>query len=204
MKRDSFIFYKSFYEAIKTLDDHSKLQVYDAICEFSLTGKTKELEGIANTVFILIKPQLEANVKRYQNGTKGGRPKTKTKPKDNQNKTKPKANKNVNVNNNKNVNKKEYFSDNEINELFYELLEIRKKKKAVNTDRALSTIINKLNKETLETQKQMLLNAIEGSWKTVYPLNNNFKSKDESVPEWFDKEKGATYGEYKKSEDPFL
>lgn len=72
--KESFIFYRSFYEAIKDLKKKDKLQVYEAISEFSLNQNELELTGTASTVFKLIRPQLKANDKRYKNSCKGGNP----------------------------------------------------------------------------------------------------------------------------------
>ena len=41
-KRDSFIFYRSFYEAIHELKDDIKLEVFTAITEYALYGKVPE------------------------------------------------------------------------------------------------------------------------------------------------------------------
>ena len=86
--RDSFIFYRSFYETISDLDDKQQLQIYKAIAELSLNDNLIALEGISKTIFRLIEPQLKANKKRYLNGlkggehgSKGGRPKTEDNPK---------------------------------------------------------------------------------------------------------------------------
>lgn len=98
--RESFIFYRSFYEAIKDLDCETKVEIYDAICEYSLNQNETEIDGIGKTIITLIKPLLDANFKRYKNGCSGGRPKTKIKPKQNQNETKPEPNDNDNVNDN--------------------------------------------------------------------------------------------------------
>ena len=103
-QKDSFIVYRSFYDAIKPLSDADQLALLKAIFEFGLNHKETELEALPSAMFALIKPQLEANHKRWLNGNKGGRP-TETKPKVNQKKTKAKPNKNVNVNDNVNVNK---------------------------------------------------------------------------------------------------
>ena len=76
MERESFIFYRSFFEALQDLKDKDRLKVYDAICESALNENDNiKLSGIAKTVFTLIKPQLEANTKKYKDGCKGGRPK---------------------------------------------------------------------------------------------------------------------------------
>ena len=75
--RDSVVFYRSFYEAIKKLPaDQFKASAL-AILEYGLDGKEPETDGIERTVFCMAKPQIDANNRRYENGTKGGRPKTR-------------------------------------------------------------------------------------------------------------------------------
>ena len=71
--RDSFIFYSSFYEAIVDLPDEERLKCYDMISEYALTGKTPEVTGIAKSIFALIKPNVDASIKRRKNGSKGGK-----------------------------------------------------------------------------------------------------------------------------------
>lgn len=114
--RDSFVFYRSFYEAIKDLPRDVQGEIYTAIMEYSLYGKeTDNLKPITRSVFTLMKPQIDVNNKRFENGKRGGRPKseykptenqseTKDKPKNNQSETnsKPNVNDNVNVNENEN------------------------------------------------------------------------------------------------------
>ena len=113
--RDSFVFYRSFYEAIAELPDTDLSSCFRAIADYALNDIEPDTPGIAKTVFRMAKPQIDANTKRYQNGTKGGRPSKEEKPNDNQNVTKPKPSKNqtitkpepndnVNVNVNENVN----------------------------------------------------------------------------------------------------
>lgn len=106
--RDSFIFYRSFYEAIKDLPRDIQGEIYTAIMEYSLYGKeTDNLKPVARSIFTLIKPQIDVNNKRFDNGCKGGRPlkkETKEKPSNNQKETKEKPNKNYNVNDNNNDN----------------------------------------------------------------------------------------------------
>lgn len=104
--RDTIIFYRSFYEAIRELPQETQAEVYSAIFEYSLNFNEVELNGLSKTIFTLIKPQLDANNKRFENGKKGGRKKaeenqeeTKDKPKDNQKETEVEANNNNNNNN---------------------------------------------------------------------------------------------------------
>ncbi len=107
---ESFVFYKSFYEALQALDDNARLQAYDAICSYALdVSETPSVDGIAKVIFIMAKPQMDANKKRKTNGNKGGRPttnstKTTTKKTNGSTKNKPNVNENVNVNVNANVN----------------------------------------------------------------------------------------------------
>lgn len=74
MNRDSFVFYRSFYEALETLDDADRLKSYDAIIKYALDGFT-DASGVAATVLTLAKPVIDSNNKRYLNGCAGGRPK---------------------------------------------------------------------------------------------------------------------------------
>ena len=115
--RDSFIFYRSFYESLKTLKSREKQKLFEAICEYALNGVEIELTGAADGMFKLLKPQLDANNRRYENGLKGGRPKqnqgeTKPEPKQNQGETKQERNVNDNDNVNVNVNVNDNHNDN--------------------------------------------------------------------------------------------
>jgi len=107
------IIYRSFYDAIKELEPLHQAQIWEAVFEYGLNQKEIELKGLPSTIFTLIKPQLDANIRKYENGSKGGRPKkqkeTKEKPKNNLKETETKANVNDNVNNNDNDNVKRFI-----------------------------------------------------------------------------------------------
>lgn len=86
-------------------------------------------------------------------------------------------NKNVkenNININKNIikenNKKKYFENDELNDLFLEYLDLRTKLKCKNTERAIKLLLNELNKYDDGTKTQMINNSIMNSWKSVYPI----------------------------------
>ena len=74
MERDSFIFYRSFYEAVRCMPPEVQAEIYPAICEYALFGKLpKSLSDMARGMFILIKPNIDVNTARFENGKKGGR-----------------------------------------------------------------------------------------------------------------------------------
>ena len=110
INRDSFIFYRSFFIATKCLKNEEKAQLFDAICSYALDGEINDLDGVAFGMFQLIKPQLDANRKRFENGCvkKQKISKTEAKPKQKISETEANVNDNVNVNvnENNNLNKK--------------------------------------------------------------------------------------------------
>lgn len=116
--RDSIVFYRSFYDAVKDFSPEDFKKAVSAILDYGLDGIEPESSGIEKTIFILTKPQIDANNRRRENGSKGGRPVTtgepnnnlditEEKPNNNQTVTKPEPNVNVNVNDNVNVNANE-------------------------------------------------------------------------------------------------
>ena len=78
--RDSFLFYISFYNATQKMKDKERLLFYDALFTYAFEGVELDLSGRPNVeiAFIMAKPQLDANNKKYKNGAKGGRPKKET------------------------------------------------------------------------------------------------------------------------------
>lgn len=111
MNRDSFVFYKSFYEAMQNIPEEDKLKLYEAICKYCFYDEIVELDGISKAMFILMKPNIDKANNRWlasvENGKKGGRPPKNNnqkkpnqnleKPNHNLNKTKNKPNQNLNV-----------------------------------------------------------------------------------------------------------
>lgn len=78
--KDSFVFYRSFYESIKELDKDIQLEIYNAICEYSFNDELSELSPVAKALFTMIKVNIDNAMKRYnasvENGKNGGRPKS--------------------------------------------------------------------------------------------------------------------------------
>ena len=75
IEKESFVFYKSFHTALRELPDEIRLKLYDMISTYALFGEELECSGVEKAVFSLIKPQVDANNQRYENGCRGGAPK---------------------------------------------------------------------------------------------------------------------------------
>ena len=166
------VFYRSFYEAIENLPNKNKLNVLTALFEYALNGFEMELSGVDKTVFLLVKPQIDANNKRYQNGSKGGRPKTKTKPKSNRTKTKGKPNVNDNVNENVNANDKDVvpFSNNKkLNDTFTEFIAYRRAMEKPLMDTSIERLTKKLNSYSVDVVIKALEMSMENGWQGVFP-----------------------------------
>lgn len=180
--RDSSIFYRSFYEAIKSLPESNQLEVYNAIFEYSFNFNEIELTGLSKTIFTLIKPQLEANKKRFENGTKPKvKPeKSKTEAKRKQKISKSEANNNVNNNDNDN----EKVNDNKVNEiennnfnfksalisygfnteLVSDWMQVRKAKKGTNTETSFNNFVSQVEKSGVD-KNEILKICISRDWK---------------------------------------
>ena len=131
--RESFVFYRSFYESAKHLPSEVQCEVYNAIMEYALNGNLPtELSTIANSIFILIKPQIDKNNKRYENGKNGGRPVIsgdKQKPNNNQTITKGKPNHNQTITN---IEPNDNVNDN-VNDIKKESTNVDKKETSVSS-----------------------------------------------------------------------
>lgn len=116
-ERDSFVFYRSWYESAKLFENNlDKSKYIEAIIEYALDQVEPKFNDIVSTqIWTLTKPNLDANIKKYKDGCvgaphgkKGGRPKKKE-PHNNPTKTP-----NVNVNVNEPVKEKVNKKDNDI------------------------------------------------------------------------------------------
>ena len=100
MERDTFIWYSWFSDSIKALPDkNDQLTLFKYITDYWIYGtKPDDEKSLVYALFCLVKPQIDANNKRYKDWKKWGRPKknwdNSKKPKANQNKTEtePKTN----------------------------------------------------------------------------------------------------------------
>lgn len=207
MERDSFIFYKSFYDAIREADKETQNIVFNAVCKKALYDEESALEGTAKMLYTLIKPQIEANSKRYSDGKKGGRPKEKTtgfeeiKTTGFENK-KPNNNVNENVNVNENENNNNNASDSCVDGLqqvieFYnnnigmitpyglEILQSYIDEMPVNLIIYAMQISVEANKKTIQYIKAILNNWQKAGIKTLVDAKNESHKRNKSAEEEF-------------------
>lgn len=122
--RDSLVFYRSFYEAVKDLPAEEFKEAVSAIMEYGLNDEEQAPSGAAKVFLIMAKPLIDANNKKHENGKKGaefgklgGRPKKETprKPQENPKETpkKPQENPNQTPNVNVDVNVNENIKESE-------------------------------------------------------------------------------------------
>jgi hypothetical protein len=164
--RDSFIFYRSFFSATKCLNQVEKAQLFDAICSYALDNEIGELNGTAQGMFELIKPQLDANRKKFENGCVKKQNRSKTEAKNKQKISKTEANVNVNVNVNENVNE-ELINDNlNSNNILIEK-NITKKEKVKNFVKpTIDELIDYCNQNVLDVDPNQFIDHYESvGWK---------------------------------------
>lgn len=203
MARDSFIFYRSFYEAISELPKENQADSYNAIMRYALDQEEIELTGISKAIFSLVKPQLDANYKKYENG-KQKKSKTEAKQKQTKSKKVTNVNENENVNDNVNVNDNDKVSDSCVDGLqkiidFYneniglitpygvEVLENYSKDMPTDLIIYAMQISVEANKRTIKYIKAILNNWQKAGIRTlVQAKDENHKKKNESkeIEEW--------------------
>ena len=73
VQRNSFMFYRSYFEIIQVLEPQDQIVLLKAIAKYSLDGKEPNLKGLLKAIFIIVKPQIDINQKKYESGCKGGK-----------------------------------------------------------------------------------------------------------------------------------
>lgn len=203
MARDSFIFYRSFYEAISELPKENQADSYNAIMRYALDQEEIELTGISKAIFSLVKPQLDANYKKYENG-KQKKSKTEAKTKQTKSKKVTNVNENVNENENDNVNDNDNVSDSCVDGLqkvisFYEeniglitpygveVLEDYAKDMSADLIIYAMQISVEANKRTIKYIKAILNNWQKAGIKTLTQAkeeNHKKKNENKEIEEW--------------------
>ena len=187
--RDSFVFYRSFWDSIVRLPDNVQLVLLRAVVGYGLNQAVPDFAGVPSQPFVEaifdgIRPQLDANHKRFLNGCKGaeygnrgGAPKGNTnarKQPQNNPKTTPNLNDNDNVNVNVNVRGTKDksltlpFSDPEFIDTWRELRKQPKWKSKTVT--ALQKSLDKLARYDVRFAIELMNTSIENGYQgVVYP-----------------------------------
>lgn len=162
--RSSFVFYGSFYEALEGLPDEDKISIVQAIIEYGLYGKEPEFQGFTKCIFTLIKPQIDANQKKFMNGQKGaehgingGR-----KPQHN-----PTETPNVNVN------------ENVISVEFEKF-----RKRYPGSKNGFTTELSNLKKKTTKSEISRIVSLLLPALEKEIAHKQNLKTLGKFVPEW--------------------
>ena len=188
-----FTFFESYYKAISTLPEECQGDAYKAIAAYMFDGTEPSAEsGLAYTIWLAIKPNLDKSIKRSEAGSKRSnedqtgnkresnanqnRIKTESKEDQTENKrdtdtgtdTDPKGKKNPTGS------KKAasaYASDPALNSAVKDFIEHRRKMRRPMSDRAISLFMRKIQSlaPSAEGQVALINTAIEHGWLTVYP-----------------------------------
>ena len=67
MERSQFTWYRSYYEALKTLPAKEFKSVVLAVCAYALDEEAPSLSGVSNSVFTLIRPTLDSGRNKAAN-----------------------------------------------------------------------------------------------------------------------------------------
>ncbi len=189
--RESFVFYRSFYDSIGRLPERAQLALFRAVAEYGLDQVVPDFSGVpqqpfVEAIFAGIRPQLDANHKRFLNGLKGGeygrlggaKPGNQNARKDKQPQNNPKTTPNVNVNENENVNGNVKVTRKPANqeltlpfqdpEFVTTWNELRQQPKWRNkTTTALQKSLNQLGKYHVRFAVDLMNNAIAGNYQGV-------------------------------------
>ena len=70
-RRESIVFYRSFFEAIRLQPKRIQAEIYNALLDYAFNGEEPDIGTAAMSIFYLIRPQIDANNMKYENGKKG-------------------------------------------------------------------------------------------------------------------------------------
>ena len=79
-RTDKVSFFASFYDAASDLGDEDRLAFYDACFAYAFDGAEPRLSGVVNTIWKLVKPNLDNSLRGQKTGLRGGRPKSQKPP----------------------------------------------------------------------------------------------------------------------------
>lgn len=203
---NNFTFYNNYYEIIKYLNDEDRLALYDAIFNYMFEDKEPNFEGLKKGIWINIKMPLDTSKVNYNNGKKGGRPKTEKKPKQNPKETeiksevKPKGKANnisyflFLISNNKYI----YINNNNIiliNKI-KEWLEYKQERKELYKETGLKSLLTEIENNIkiygIDNIIELINTCMANNYKGIIfdKLKNQERNSQQKVdvPKWFNKD----------------
>ncbi len=193
----SFTIYEEYYELITLLNQREQEEFLLAIVRYMFEDVEPVLNDRQQKIFNNLKRPLDVSKNKSKNARKENQKEIKSKSNENQNEIK----KEIKRDNTSmmsmsmsmsmsNIYNNIYFNNKELNSIFIDFLEMRKKLKAVNSDRAINTLINKLNNYDDETKYKMIEQSIENSWKGLFELKKSYQPKKiiDDKPTWLDQD----------------
>lgn len=181
MGKDSFIFYKTWFEILEDERQEVQWEVINAVMEYVFCDNLVELKPNSKMAFKFIKRDIDRANEKHQmylekqriNGSRGGRPRN---PKNPEVILETQKTHNVNENVNENVNdisfnkeivfnfKKEFLKIGLQEKFINEWLKIRKAKKLVNTETAFKKFLTEYQKTDMEINSLFENYIIPKSW----------------------------------------
>lgn len=198
MERESFVFYKSWQEAIDLLPIDVQALAYRAIVRYACTGEEPQLGGMVKIILTMAQPVIDTNNRRFEGGLKGGRPRKPTekpmdKPMVSESKTIGYENENHRLGENENEKEKENVNENENEKENGK--EIKEKTAERVPDIPCDYIIDYLNTKTgrhfKTTEKNKRL--IRARAKEGYKVEDFVKVIDNKYSDWSNDQRMAQY-----------
>lgn len=193
MERGQFTFYRSFYDALLSMQKKDREPVIMAICAYALDGEMPELSGTPAVAFSLIKPTLDTGRRKAENGKLGGQAESKpeangSKRKQNESKRKQTASKKEKEKEGEIEKEKEIENDSYnpptplsgVEAAMVDFAEMRKKLRKPLTEAARALTLRELEKLAPgdeEMQVAILNQSIQRGWQGVFPLKDEKPAK---------------------------
>lgn len=193
ISRDSMVIYRSFYDAIKELPEKNQLEILKQIFEFGLDGIESELDGLSKTIWILIKPNLQANRTKWESGCKAkskqSRSKTEARPK--QKASKVEANVDVDVDEEVDVEvnvkgKLDLSGYGQMAYLVQRWLDYKKSlKDTYKSQQSLDLFFKNLIKYSdgnAQVAEEIIETSMANQWKGIFELKNKKNEQTQELP----------------------
>lgn len=75
MTRKGFQFYKSYWDVVCDMDAPQFKEFVSALCQYYFEGEEPAFDDVMlGKLFLLVKPNIDSNIKNQESGAKGGRP----------------------------------------------------------------------------------------------------------------------------------